>query len=78
MRTMTDYPCRYCVAPKRYPGCHDHCTEYKDVKEKEQRNKNADAGSKDAYRYTMECIVKNNDNNVKKRRSGRLTYSKKG
>lgn len=20
--------CRYCVAPKRYPGCHSHCAEY--------------------------------------------------
>ena len=20
--------CRHCVAPKRYPGCHDHCPEY--------------------------------------------------
>jgi hypothetical protein len=20
--------CRGCVAPKRYPGCHDHCPEY--------------------------------------------------
>lgn len=18
-------PCRYCVAPERHPGCHDHC-----------------------------------------------------
>lgn len=20
-------PCRYCVKPKRYPGCQDHCPE---------------------------------------------------
>lgn len=20
--------CRYCVAPKRHPGCHAHCPEY--------------------------------------------------
>ena len=20
--------CRYCVAPKRHPGCHGHCAEY--------------------------------------------------
>ena len=20
--------CRYCVAPKRYPGCHGNCSEY--------------------------------------------------
>lgn len=24
--------CKDCVAPKRYPGCHDHCPEY--IKEK--------------------------------------------
>ena len=21
--------CKNCVAPKRHPGCHDHCEEYK-------------------------------------------------
>ena len=26
---MTFNCCRGCIAPKRYPGCHDHCTEYK-------------------------------------------------
>ena len=20
--------CQFCVAPKRYPGCHDRCSEY--------------------------------------------------
>lgn len=24
---MANYCCRGCVAPKRYPGCHDHCPE---------------------------------------------------
>lgn len=28
--------CINCVAPKRYPGCHDHCTEY--TKEKAIHN----------------------------------------
>lgn len=28
--------CNGCVAPKRYPGCHDHCEEY--IKEKEAHN----------------------------------------
>ncbi len=28
--------CRYCVAPKRHPGCHDHCPEY--IKEKAQHD----------------------------------------
>ena len=29
---MEDNPCRYCVKPKRYPGCHDHCKERKEWK----------------------------------------------
>lgn len=24
--------CRYCVSPKRYPGCHGCCTEYLEEK----------------------------------------------
>jgi len=24
--------CRYCVAPKRHPGCHDTCPEYQEEK----------------------------------------------
>ena len=26
--TMTSFSCKDCAAPKRYPGCHDHCAEY--------------------------------------------------
>ena len=29
---MGDNPCRYCVKPKRQPGCHDHCKERKEWK----------------------------------------------
>lgn len=25
MRPMRDNPCNGCVAPRRYPGCHDTC-----------------------------------------------------
>lgn len=25
---MTNFSCRFCVAPKRYPGCHSKCPEY--------------------------------------------------
>ena len=31
---MTISCCRYCVAPKRHPGCHGHCTEYIEEKAK--------------------------------------------
>jgi hypothetical protein len=31
--------CRYCVAPKRYPGCHGSCQEYIDAKAEHDRLK---------------------------------------
>lgn len=31
--------CHYCVAPKRYPGCHDHCHEYIEQKAKHDAEK---------------------------------------
>jgi hypothetical protein len=26
--------CRYCVAPKRHPGCHDKCPDYEEDRKK--------------------------------------------
>lgn len=75
---MAIYPCKDCVPPKRYPGCHDHCQEYKDVKAKASANRYGKPGSRDAAMYTVETMMKCNDFNVKKKRSGRLTYSRKG
>ena len=31
--------CKDCVAPKRYPGCHDHCPEYLVQKEKHDKER---------------------------------------
>ena len=33
--------CHHCVAPKRYPGCHDHCPEYLEVKKKLEEKRDA-------------------------------------
>lgn len=33
------YSCHYCVAPKRHPGCHDHCPEYAKEKAKHDKEK---------------------------------------
>lgn len=34
--------CHHCTAPKRHPGCHDRCPEYKEQKEiLEQLKENA-------------------------------------
>lgn len=32
-------PCRPCVAPKRHPGCHGTCPEYKEWNESHQQDK---------------------------------------
>ena len=75
---MAKFPCKGCVPPKRHPACHDTCKEYLDAKALDQQRKDADRGKKDAARYTVENMIKNYDRNVKKKRSGRLTYSRKG
>lgn len=33
--------CRECVAPKRYPGCHDHCPDYAAEKAESEKAKAA-------------------------------------
>lgn len=32
-------PCYYCTAPKRYPGCHDHCETLKAHRESDEYKK---------------------------------------
>lgn len=34
--------CIPCVAPKRHPGCHDHCPEYIEEKAEHERKKAAE------------------------------------
>lgn len=36
--------CKGCVAPKRYPGCHDRCPEY--IEQKAQHNAEVEADRK--------------------------------
>jgi hypothetical protein len=40
--------CEECVAPKRYPGCHDECPEYKTAK--------AEAFEKEKLKYKDNLI----------------------
>lgn len=40
-------PCHGCVAPKRYPGCHDKCVAYQDWKASEQKRKDAERKRKE-------------------------------
>ena len=36
---MGTYPCKGCVAPKRYPGCHATCLEYLTYKAEYEKRK---------------------------------------
>ena len=45
--------CRYCVAPKRHPGCHDRCTEYLEEKAKHDAEK-AEADKKRRIEYGLD------------------------
>lgn len=40
---MAIYSCKGCVAPKRYPGCHDRCPEYLAEKAKHDEQTAAEA-----------------------------------
>jgi len=42
-----DSPCHGCVAPKRYPGCHGKCKEYRKWKADEQVRKDAERERKE-------------------------------
>lgn len=42
-----DSPCHGCVAPKRYPGCHDKCKDYKKWKAGELVKKDAERKRKE-------------------------------
>ena len=36
---IPNFSCKGCVAPKRYPGCHDHCPEYLKAKAEYEERK---------------------------------------
>ena len=41
--------CHKCVAPKRHPGCHDTCQEYKNEKAKFEAIKEAEKKEKEKH-----------------------------
>lgn len=54
--------CRYCIAPKRHPGCHDHCPEYAAEKAEHERCKAND----DSRRKTQNGIYAQRSINIAK------------
>lgn len=73
---MQKHKCKGC--PDRYPGCHDHCKTFQDIKAANDAEKAADKGRIDAFRYQVEMQSKNADRNIKKKARGRMTYTKRG
>lgn len=54
--------CHGCVAPKRYPGCHDHCPHYQMAKAKNDERK-----ANQFKRSEVECgIMHQKQRNVSK------------
>lgn len=54
--------CHFCVAPKRYPGCHSNCPEYTEEKAGYDRRKEAE----DKKRNTKNNIYNQRTENVAK------------
>lgn len=54
--------CHFCVAPKRYPGCHGNCPEYAAEKAEHDRLKAADAEKRkvknNIYNQRAELVTK--------------------
>lgn len=68
MMSNSNCPCNGCVPPKRYPGCHGGCEEYKSWNEEHIRHNRelyiAKAKDKLCDDYTIDEMSKN----AKKRR----------
>lgn len=54
--TITDNPCRYCVAPKRHIGCHATCPEWLPIQAERdaERAERATIGSTSTYLTQVE------------------------
>lgn len=54
--------CRHCVAPKRQPGCHDHCPEYKEERAEYDRRKTIEdqksAVRNGIYRQKVDGVIR--------------------
>lgn len=59
--------CMKCVAPKRRPGCHSTCEEYKKDKEMLDRRKNKIHMEKDKERMVIECEIAAKDANIRRK-----------
>lgn len=59
--------CRYCVAPKRHPGCHSTCPEY--LKEKALYDERKTAA--DQKKFTSQVVLSQRATAIRKALKGR-------
>ena len=60
--------CMNCEQPKRHPGCHDHCPEYKEIRADYDRRKSIE-NSKKAVSANLTAQKQNGiDRAIKKKR----------
>lgn len=71
MNCMTNmpFPCKDC--PDRYPGCHDHCEQYKAAKAEYDRCKARADADREVRLYTEHGILRSRDKNAKRKKAWR-------
>ena len=60
--------CRYCVAPKRYPGCSGKCPEYAAARARYDKDKARHTADTEMRTYTINQVLKNKDKTSKRKR----------
>lgn len=71
MRPIKDNPCNGCVAPRRYPGCHSHCTDYIIAKAFHEAELAVEYQQKSITDYGKSIARKNVDKAEKRRKRAR-------
>lgn len=76
MRTNYFEECQHCVPPKRYPGCHGTCPDYKKARTKYDEDAAKIALEKKVQGYSNRLICNKRDVDAKHRKSNRR-YNKR-
>lgn len=63
--------CHHCVAPKRHPGCHDHCPEYLEAKAAYDKKRQEARMDRFISGYVKKNIIDARDANTKRLKGNR-------
>lgn len=67
--------CRHCVKPKRHPGCHDHCPDYKRERAEYDALVAAANADKEVRAYVQNIYAKNRAADAKRKQKRRKHYN---